>query len=141
LCIKCHNEYEDHALLLKKKIADEMNIPIGGCGYLVDKSLFPVRTAGNALLENGDKIPEPRKTELLDRLRAHFGKQEITKEDLIHASGLKPIVMDPNFKSYGQAVVERLENIDDFVQQWRKHFVEVMKPKHLPAFWSVDFGL
>ncbi len=141
LCINCHNEYENHAFEFKKKIAEDMNIPIGGCGYHVDKSYFSVRTAGHALLESGDKIPEPRKTELLNRLRDFFEKEDITVEDMKRASGLKSVIIDPSFKSFGQAVVERLENIDDFVQQWRRHFIEVMKPKHLPAFWSVDYKL
>ena len=141
LCIKCHNEYEDHAFKLKQRISDETGIPIGGCGYRVNKEYYGVRTAAHALYGSYDKIPEPRRTELLNRLRDFFGKQEITKEDMIYAGKIDLVVADPDFKPFGQVVVEQLESIDEFILQWRRHFIEVMKPKHLPAFWSVDNAL
>jgi hypothetical protein len=28
--------------------------------------------------------------------------------------------------------------LEEFVRGWRQHFLDIMQPKFLPAFWSVD---
>jgi hypothetical protein len=28
--------------------------------------------------------------------------------------------------------------LEAFVKEWRRHFLATMRPRHLPAFWSVD---
>jgi hypothetical protein len=28
--------------------------------------------------------------------------------------------------------------LEDFVRMWRQHFVDVLKPKHLPRGWNVE---
>jgi hypothetical protein len=34
-------------------------------------------------------------------------------------------------------VVSKLENIDEFMFTWRKHFIDNNECKHLPKNWSV----
>ncbi len=135
LCINCHNYYENYAHEYKKKIAEEMGVPIGGTKNEILSALFPLKRAANALAEFYDVIPEPRKTELLNVLREHYHKQEITREDILEILKLQP---DPKCKHYGELVVDQLESLDEFVLKWRKHFVEVMKPRYLPAHWDVN---
>jgi hypothetical protein len=136
LCVVCHNKYEDAALEKKREISKKMDISIQGKHFSID-SLSHVRMAGCALMLNYDKMPVARREELLDRLRRHYGKQDITKEE-IEMIGKKSRVPDPDFKSFGQMVVERLDDIETFVKDWRRHFVEVMKPQHLPPYWAVE---
>jgi len=45
---------------------------------------------------------------------------------------------------HGYHVVQKLnteEKIKEFVKLWRLHFIETMKPKHMPRGWSVDFRI
>jgi hypothetical protein len=41
-------------------------------------------------------------------------------------------------KTHGELVVSRIDNIDDFMTSWRKHFIENNDSKYLPLDWSVE---
>lgn len=141
LCIKCHNEYEEHASKKKQQMADEMGVPSNGVGLRTNKLYNQIRNAGHALMEFYDKIPVSRREQLLDVLRDHFGRHEISKDDIITARAIHATVLDPEYKSFGQFVVESLEDLDSFVKDWRTHFVESMEPKFLPPYWDVNNNL
>ena len=38
----------------------------------------------------------------------------------------------------GRQVVEKVVDLDDFAQRWRRHFVVSMKPGFLPKEWKID---
>lgn len=135
LCVNCHNEYEDQAFELKKQISQEMDVPIVKAE--VNKDVLNVRTAAHALVNYYDKIPNPRREELLDRLRKFYGRHEVTWDDILEAHDLHSPVESPDRKSFGQIVVEKLEDIDEFIFRWRQHFISAMKPKYLPNYWDV----
>ena len=45
---------------------------------------------------------------------------------------------------HGYHVAQKLnteEKIKEFVKLWRNHFIDTMKPKHMPNGWSVDFRI
>ena len=45
------------------------------------------------------------------------------------------------FRPHGQAVVEHViehGGLMSFEKVWRQHFLDSLKPRHLPALWSVD---
>jgi hypothetical protein len=50
-------------------------------------------------------------------------------------------VDNPNYITGPQLVVQDLNqddrNIEDFIKDWRRHFLRVAKPRFLPAGWSV----
>lgn len=51
-----------------------------------------------------------------------------------------------NKKKYdhGYQVVQKLDSekkIKEFVKLWRTHFIETMKPEHMPIGWSIDFRI
>lgn len=133
LCINCHNKYEDYAFELKKKISNEFNVPINS---KINDNLFKVKTAASALSRHYDVIPEPRKTELLNKIKEFLQVDEVTKEDIKQINQIKYFTKVD--KPFGQLIVEKLENINDFIFMWRKHFVEVMQPKYLPIFWNIN---
>lgn len=39
---------------------------------------------------------------------------------------------------HGKLIMEKVENIKDFVKEWRIFFVEKLKPKFLPKEWSIE---
>ena len=46
------------------------------------------------------------------------------------------------YYDHGYHVVQKLiaeDGIEDFVKLWRKHFIDIMQPKHMPKGWSIDF--
>lgn len=137
LCIKCHEDYEEHAFRLKLIIAQENGIPVHGKGLRIDETLRRVRWAAGAIINHGHKIPAARKEELLQHLRNYYGKQEITEEDLENANSLDYLTMD-GFIYHGKYVVEHLTDIAAFVKRWRKHFFDTMSPKHLPPGWDLE---
>ena len=49
--------------------------------------------------------------------------------------------MNPDHKSHEALVVEQLTSpklLNQFIIKWRRHFIETMKPKHLPPGWKVE---
>jgi hypothetical protein len=140
LCISCHNLYEEKASELKKRYSEEMNIPLEGTGIRLEKSYYKVRAAAFALVGHFDKLPENRKQELTSILKEFFNR-EVTREDMVLATKLKPYTYDETYRTFGQAVVEKIENIEEFIIKWRSHFVKSMQPQYLPEHWDVDSNL
>lgn len=107
-----------------------------------------VKRAAKALLKSREKLPASRIDELSARI-AEFLKidsnsfDEISDENLREIAEIDAMESNPNFEcDHGERVVKYYENSPDglhkFEQMWRQNFVENMKPKFLPADWSVD---
>ena len=61
---------------------------------------------------------------------------------------LKPNVDDNSSKKkknlHGKVIIEKMggeEAIPEFIKMWRQHFLDSMKPKHLPNNWSVGHSI
>lgn len=137
LCVTCHDKYEAHATDLKKKYSEEFDVPLAGVGVQLEKAYYKVRAAGAALVNHYDKLPEERKLQLIKTLK-DFYQRDVCQEDIVAASKLNPYICGSDYKTFGQCVVEKLENINDFEIRWRSHFVDYMKPKYLPEHWEVN---
>lgn len=142
LCHDCHEEYEAFANELKDEIEAELNV-ISSPNKLIDRKLKDVCLHASAILRHGDRIPEHRLDKLYDTLREYYSKPSIDREDLIKAASmgkaLRKTGYDPNGKiPVGQLVVDRLDNIQCFVERWRKHFLDTMSPKFMPEHWSIE---
>jgi len=142
MCVKCHDRYEERATEMKQKMSDEIGIPLTGLGvHPAPVGIYSVRSAAHALLHYSDRIPEGRKVELTERLKKHFGKEVITREDLVVAGNLDRQTYDPDYKTFGQCVVERIADFRSFIKEWRVHFIQCMKPQFLPDHWDIDNDL
>lgn len=135
LCFDCHEKYEVKAFELKGQLAEEYNAPLDG---LLDKSMEGgVKIIGYSRLLLSDKVdllPKDRLMEIKSILTDYFGG-EYTKEDLLVTSLLKTTLCR---KTHGEIVVSKLTNYQDFIEMWRKHFVEKNDCKYLPDKWKVD---
>lgn len=38
---------------------------------------------------------------------------------------------------YGKLIVDKIQDYQDFVELWRGHFINIMKPKYMPYGWDV----
>lgn len=144
MCIDCHERYEVEAAKLKQEICKEFNFDLNnGAGQIYLPDVGNAVKAARALLYHGDVIPEPRKSVLLNTVKEYIKNMdiavdEIEKDDLVlvasHFPWMRP---EGGQKNYGEYVVEKIGDIQLFTERWREHFLEVMDPKFLPAYWDV----
>ena len=137
LCMHCHHAYEPHAERLKKEIAAELGLTVNTSRTAEDPNLGRVVRFAWTVDLHGKGMPPQFLEPMLEVLREHLGKKDITPEDLRALRKFDPRRPNPAFVEYGKIVVER-SNLEELLKRWRRHFVEVLKPSFLPAGWSVE---
>lgn len=136
-CIDCHETYEAHANKFKQQICHELGctINLGGPKYI--KEIGVAVSTAHALLRYSDKIPEPRLSTLRNIIKEYLKKDEITQADLEDVATHYAWQITEEHKTYGEFVMSRIGDIQEFTERWRDHFIETMKPKYLPDYWDV----
>lgn len=137
ICYKCHENYEKKALDFKRIIAREVGIELH-VPREYDYVLRDIARSAYAIVKHGHKIPQDRKSILMKKISDYF-KKEIKEEELGDIAGIEIVPIDIEHVDHGKFVVDQLDNfeaIEVFVQRWRKHFVDTMKPKFLPDYWD-----
>ena len=70
------------------------------------------------------------------------GNEPLTKAQLQKACSVKYRVKNPRYVSGSEVVVRSLNDdrkkIEEFIIDWRKHFMTVVDPKYMPTGWGVD---
>lgn len=127
LCVDCHEEYERHADELKTQLSIKYNSPIN----FEPNSEFKYRKIASILLSENEKIPSERMNELRDEIKEYYNIDNLTKCKLIELSKIKPHIIKP----HGEKIMEETKH-EKFMEMWREHFVEIMKPKYLPNNWN-----
>jgi hypothetical protein len=169
LCARCHARADFENDKLRKQLVNEVGTPIASTKEAkesVDNVLKQVVAAASALVRNRERLPTERREELLDVLRKHFGRQEISDLDIesagiphnidcMYVVSLTPIVFEIvqiKFRkvtpegspadAHGAMVVRQLcstaEDLATFTRRWRQWFLDSMKPQHLSKHWDVD---
>ncbi len=137
MCQNCHTDYEEnHSLRLRKKLAHKYNAPMSGKG---SKSVSPegihVLKAARAIVEHNAVIPIEKYVSLIEVLEEYLGHRPQVREikDLseIESSYHK-------YKSHGEMVMSKIDDVNKFVRMWRKHFVKTMTPAYMPQHWDVN---
>lgn len=145
LCNECHNNYETYAWELKMKIAEENGIVVHM--KLADisdeeKQKSKAISFAHSLIRYGDEIPENRKQELRDFISPYVpnvGIDEIRKfRDDNYAHMARVGQTQEEGWTLGEAIMNKVKDLDAFVKTWRQHFILVMQPKFLPDLWSVE---
>lgn len=138
VCNDHHSEYEgEHAIHLKRKLLNEVEeADKRDPGYKKRKKLKIASEFSKLLLDDQKNIPLDRFMELVKRIEKYI-KKEVTFETLEELADLH-IKLNENKKADGQLIVEKIENLQDFVIMWRQHFVDTMKPKFLPKGWEIE---
>lgn len=135
LCYECHEKYEGFAQQFKKELAKEYAI-LKENTTVVDPELKKICLYATALLKQ-TTIPAVRREMMMNVIRS-FYRRDVTTEDLEKASQIRYNTHRTDYKPEGQSVVENLNNVEEFVKRWRQHFVDTMKPQHMPKYWIVD---
>ncbi len=142
LCVPCHDRYEAAAHLLKKRLAEEHGAPVGGDGRFYDRRISNLRKAACALARQARgeaRIPAERLAELEGIVRRHYGAAELTAELVAEAAALDPYLTPEGYRTHGSLVVEAVAgDLQGFVERWRQHFLDCMRPSHMPRHWDVE---
>lgn len=138
LCPDCHKEYEARALALKRALAAELGLPLAVCASRVNRELQQVVRFARALAgPHGDKIPAERREFMLRTIRRHYGSATGDAESLARALRENPREPVPGHVPVSQQVVQRAADLHAFVVRWRRHFLETMRPAHMPPHWDL----
>lgn len=127
LCVECHEYYEIHASKLKKQI-------VGDVDFNEDISKIRAVKAAKTLVAHKEIIPEDKIIELMIIVENFVGDvndliiEEISNMNNYYSSN----------KEIWKSAVEKIDDLHLFMTNWRKHFIDVMQPKFLPEYWSVD---
>ncbi len=147
LCDECHREYETQGNRLKRQLAKQFNVSMHGYGTTVVGKRTTIRSYARTLLGlpprkkrkrrgKGFNPPPEKRQELLKRITEYIG-HEPSQEELLEMSEWCSVVKGPDYVPYGKYIVDRVHPAE-LVLMWRKHFLETMKPKFMPHYWSLD---
>lgn len=140
LCTDCHELYEsEHSYQMRLALAEKYDAPLHGLGVNKDD---PIRgraiKAAYCLAEYGDAIPEDRRQELYSRIEAFLGCRP-NKRRIRALAKMAPMAgRTPYYKTHGEIVMSKVENLQEFVVAWRRNFIETMQPKFMPQGWSIE---
>ena len=108
---------------------------------LEDPYLRKVKSAAKALNCAGHNLPSARHQELTCIVQKHFKASSLTPEMIQEAATMETQKEKSNYVSHGQKVVREIREegkLLEFEKMWRQHFLDTMRPRHLPPLWSVD---
>lgn len=134
LCVDCHESYERKADELKFNLANVHNAPING-ELETKKDLVKYVKIAKTLIGDTSTIPNKRIRLLRKEIKDYFGIKRLTTSRLQKISEEKSTVLR---KTHGEIVVSKIDNLQDFVQLWRKHFVNNNECKFLPQNWNIN---
>jgi hypothetical protein len=136
MCIDCHESYERHADQLKDYLAKKYQAPTNGIitNTTDEVKIRKIISNCNLLLSDWlDKVPQSRIDEVNLEIKDFLGR-DFTQDDILEICKLKPSNLE---KTHGQVVVESVNDLQSFIEMWRKHFVENNECKYLPDDWDI----
>jgi hypothetical protein len=128
LCTECHDKYEKVAQAVKNSM---LGITAENKEYRKEK--YRMISIARALQCHSEKIPESNKEAMRKDLQSYLGVESLTQDMIEELSSRK--------KSHPEdwkKIVDELDDLDEFIKFWRRHFVDTMEPKFLQKGWSID---
>jgi hypothetical protein len=80
-------------------------------------------------------MPKNRVNEVKNEIKSFFGLKKLHKKRLENLMNLEFKIIN---RTHGELVVDKIEDIDEFMKSWRKHFIENNDCKFLPKDWSIE---
>lgn len=140
LCRGHHDEYEAIAFDFKREIGHKYKAPIE---VTQDIDILLLRAKKNALAvkKHGNLMPANRRDVLMWHIAEYFkiDPKDLTDkhlEQVVKSEPCKPID-----QLHGELVAKQLktdDEIHEFIIMWRKHFLEIMKPRFLSPHWTAE---
>jgi len=134
VCAICHEEYEKFAFQFKTELSNKYNAPING--ELVDnRDILKIRKIASCLSGDISRIPKSRINKMKQDIRCYFSWKRISKKRL---ESILNIPIQIYKRTHGEIIVSSIVDLDIFIKEWRKHFIENNDCKYLPQNWSID---
>lgn len=126
LCAPCHEHYETHANLLKKNLISK---------EITQEDIVRAKAIKSAksLICYRNSIPDDRCLDLMIAIEDYVG--DYSDEIALRLAQEKHHLSGDN--NVWKRVAHSIDDISEFNIMWRKHFVEIMKPKFLPKYWDI----
>ena len=132
LCVDCLKKRDKIVReSLSKLLADLYGAPLDGVGAMNNSKLKNIILMANALVQKKYVLPEEVRLEKLKIIEGYLGYYP-TENEIIDLSKSNWIDKS-NYKTHGQAVVERIVDFQMFIDVWRNHFMQTMQPKFAPS--------
>lgn len=129
-----HFKYEMEANKLKDRIARDLGLPT-----LKEYSHHIKRKAaysGMARAILNPDIPFENKIDICIKFQR---KTQLSPNSTNLKNYLRAVKNECEMSNlYGQIIVDKIADLQEFSEMWRKHFVDTMNPKYLPLGWRVD---
>jgi len=142
LCLTCHHEYEEYAREYKKQVAEKYGAPYHGECVREMHRLRKAYNHAKILLSNNSDIPNIKKQRMYHYIVDVTGHRNITEDTLaalVEEGDSQDVSEIAGFKTHEQIVVSHITDLEEFVRNWRQHFIVTMKPKFMPSGWSIDY--
>lgn len=126
ICTDCHERYERYASDIKR----DLIAALGGEEIMnIDNRM---RKYINTLLKHKKLLPEEKRLRLENEIKEHY------KISVINDSVLKQLLKKPRINPY-RLYAQQVENHFEFARFWKQHFLDIMKPKYLFAYWRPEY--
>lgn len=136
MCVPCHEKYERNADKLKMSLSIKYNAPINGESIGNNRDMVKYSKISNTLLkENLTNAPKSKIRRMRKSLKDRFGIKRLTKDKIEEISNIKIVVIK---RTHGEMVISKVTDTQQFIEMWRKHFVENNECKFLPKNWSIE---
>lgn len=132
MCVECHDKYERKADQLKSELAQKYSAPING--ILSKKREVKAIKYATTILRGAKSIPQVRIEEMSQEIKNHLGR-DWTPEDLEELSQMAQQVV---LQTHGEMVMSQISDLREFIQTWRKHFINNNELNFLPSNWKIE---
>jgi hypothetical protein len=134
MCPDCHDNYERKADILKSELSKKYNAPLGGINKH-DRNARKMKRILNCVI-NPDGVPKQRIDQLRNEILDYYGWKRLTQKRIDWINSLE---ITKNLKTHGEIVCEQIDDYQEFIEMWRKHFVENNNCSYLPENWSITY--
>lgn len=146
LCPDCHLVGKKLATQRMKFLEKQCRTdPNTGISHFVDREMYKIKSCALALLNRKDQLP----TKVIQQYEAHVRQyanladhKELTISILQNASNVITEIANPDYIPTAEIIVQSFcksdAEIEIFVKDWRKYFLDTMQPQYLPKGWDVD---
>jgi exonuclease 3'-5' domain-containing protein 2 len=134
MCINCHESYERYADELKLELSNQYKSPMNGELEKERRDIIKYSKISSTLLRGDINIPKERIKKMRNEIKSFFGIKRLTKSRLKTITEVKSNAIK---KTHGKMVIDKIDDLQSFVEIWRSHFLEKMKPNYLPKKWSI----
>ena len=140
ICLDHHDEYENEAQKYSRNLAIIYDAPFS-VGVFLPEEIKAKRMYGLLkVIAELRTVPADRLLDITQQTSEYFSvKVTPTVAAQILEEGL-PHFKSAYMKSHGQVIVEKImagDKLQEFIVNWRKHFVATMNPQFLSKNWNI----